>query len=86
MPWAPIGLPSPRSRAPFWQPGTTAFDVLLVGQEEVIRAETDAHPAVAQLPIEIVHASEVIGMEEKAAQAVKLEARLVDAGWTSPGA
>ncbi len=45
--------------------------VLLVGKEEVIRAETDAHPAVEQLPIEIVHASEVIGMQEKAAHAVK---------------
>jgi glycerol-3-phosphate acyltransferase PlsX len=47
--------------------------VLLVGQEDVIRAETDAHPAVQQLPIEIVHASEVIGMQEKAAHAVKLK-------------
>ncbi|MGA2963025.1 MAG: phosphate acyltransferase PlsX [Candidatus Korobacteraceae bacterium] len=45
--------------------------VLLVGQEEVIRAELAVHPAAQQLPIEIVHASEVIGMQEKAAHAVK---------------
>jgi glycerol-3-phosphate acyltransferase PlsX len=45
--------------------------VLLVGQEEMIRAEMATHPAAQQLPIEIVHASEVIGMQEKAAHAVK---------------
>ena len=45
--------------------------VLLVGKEDVIRAELAAHPAAQQLPIEIVHASEVIGMQEKAAHAVK---------------
>jgi glycerol-3-phosphate acyltransferase PlsX len=45
--------------------------VLLVGKEDLIRAETALHPAAQQLPIEIVHASEVIGMQEKAAHAVK---------------
>jgi len=45
--------------------------VLLVGKEDVIRAEMAVHPAALQLPIETVHASEVIGMQEKAAQAVK---------------
>jgi len=44
--------------------------VLLVGREEVIRAELDRHPH-AGLPIEIVHASEQITMEDKAAQAVR---------------
>jgi glycerol-3-phosphate acyltransferase PlsX len=45
--------------------------VLLVGREEQLRAELRHHPSAATLPIEIVHASEVIGMDEKAAQAVR---------------
>jgi glycerol-3-phosphate acyltransferase PlsX len=46
--------------------------VLLVGQEDVVRAEMAHHTHVARgLAIEVVHASEFIGMDEKAAQAVK---------------
>jgi glycerol-3-phosphate acyltransferase PlsX len=45
--------------------------VLLVGQREVVSAELAHHPEAAGLPIEVVHASEFIGMDEKAAQAVK---------------
>lgn len=45
--------------------------VLLVGREEVVRAEMAHHPGVRQLPIEVVAASEIIGMHEKAAQAVR---------------
>src|SRR5215472_4474904 len=45
--------------------------VLLVGPESVVGAELDLHPVWRRLPIEIVHASEVIGMHEKAAQAVR---------------
>jgi phosphate acyltransferase len=45
--------------------------VLLVGQQEVVSAELAHHPEAAGLPIEVVHASEFIGMDEKAAQAVK---------------
>jgi phosphate acyltransferase len=45
--------------------------VLLVGREEQLRAELRHHPSAANLPIEIAHASEVIGMDEKAAQAVR---------------
>jgi glycerol-3-phosphate acyltransferase PlsX len=45
--------------------------VLLVGPEATIQAELDRHPAAAGLPIEIVHASEVITMEDKAVQAVR---------------
>lgn len=44
--------------------------VLLVGREEVIRAELDRHPH-SGLPIEIVHAREQITMYDKAAQAVR---------------
>jgi glycerol-3-phosphate acyltransferase PlsX len=45
--------------------------VLLVGREEVLRQELAHHPQAARLPIEIVHASEVITMEDKAAQALR---------------
>jgi len=39
--------------------------VLLVGQEPVVKAELDRHRGAAHLPIEIVHASEYITMEDK---------------------
>jgi glycerol-3-phosphate acyltransferase PlsX len=45
--------------------------VLLVGQEDRIRPELERHRWVSRLPIEIVQASEVITMEDKAAQAVR---------------
>jgi phosphate acyltransferase len=45
--------------------------VKLVGQEDVLRAEMAHHPSARSLPIDIVHASEAIGMHEKAAQAVR---------------
>lgn len=45
--------------------------VLLVGREEVLRQELADHPQAARLPIEIVHASEAITMEDKAAQALR---------------
>jgi len=46
-------------------------EVLLVGQEDLIRKELRLHPLSQGLPIKIVHASEVIGMNEKAAKAVR---------------
>jgi glycerol-3-phosphate acyltransferase PlsX len=39
--------------------------VLLVGPEEVVKMELDRHSAAARLPIQIVHASEFITMEDK---------------------
>lgn len=49
--------------------------VLLVGREAHIREELareiERHPTVRNLPIDIVHATEVIGMGEKAATAVR---------------
>jgi phosphate acyltransferase len=44
--------------------------VLLVGREEIIQAELARH-SYRDLPIEIIHASEYITMEDKAAQAVR---------------
>jgi glycerol-3-phosphate acyltransferase PlsX len=45
--------------------------VLLVGQEQLIRQELKFHPLWRRLPVEIVPASEVISMQEKAARAVR---------------
>src|SRR5437764_5321722 len=49
------------------------FDVavLLVGPEAQLRAELQHHPSARHLPIEIVNATEVIGMGEKAMQAIR---------------
>jgi glycerol-3-phosphate acyltransferase PlsX len=45
--------------------------VSLVGNDAAIRAELIRYPAASGLPLEIVHASEVITMEDKAVQAVR---------------
>src|SRR5277367_5797600 len=45
--------------------------VLLVGPEQTLQAELGRYLGVSRLPIEIVHASEVITMDDKAAQAVR---------------
>lgn len=45
--------------------------VLLVGPEDKIKAELRHHPSAPSDQIHVVHASEVIGMQEKAAQAVR---------------
>jgi glycerol-3-phosphate acyltransferase PlsX len=47
------------------------ISVALVGPEETIRAELWRHPLARLLPISIVHASEVIHMDENALQAVR---------------
>jgi phosphate acyltransferase len=39
--------------------------VLLIGPEATVKAELDRHPAAPRLPIEIVHASEYITMDDK---------------------
>ena len=45
--------------------------VLLVGPEALLRHELASHPVARHLPIEVVNATQVIGMHEKAAQAVR---------------
>ncbi len=45
--------------------------VALVGREEPIRAELARYPAAAGLPLDVVAATEVITMEDKAVQAVR---------------
>jgi phosphate acyltransferase len=45
--------------------------VLLIGPEATLKAELERHPTASRLPLEVVHASEVITMEDKAVQAVR---------------
>jgi glycerol-3-phosphate acyltransferase PlsX len=45
--------------------------VILVGVEDVVRAELSQHPQAGDLPIEVHHASEFITMEDSAAKAVR---------------
>lgn len=45
--------------------------VLLVGQEDAVRRELALHPEHRELPIEVVHASEVVTMDDSAAKAVR---------------
>jgi phosphate acyltransferase len=45
--------------------------VLLVGPEPIVKAELDRHASASGLAIEIVHASQVISMKDKAVQAVR---------------
>src|SRR4029077_36501 len=45
--------------------------VILVGQEDVVRAELALYPQAAGLPIQVHHASEFITMEDSAAKAVR---------------
>jgi len=45
--------------------------ILLVGPEQQLRSELAHHPSAHELPIEVVNATEVIGMHDKAAQAVR---------------
>src|SRR5258707_7141848 len=45
--------------------------VLLVGPEDRLRQELAGHPTARNLPIDVVNATQVIEMEEKAVQAVR---------------
>ena len=45
--------------------------VVLVGPEELLRRELAGHPSAHNLPIDVVNATQVIEMEEKAVQAVR---------------
>src|SRR5579862_6472931 len=45
--------------------------VILVGLEDVIRAELALHPQAAGLPIEVRHATEFITMEDSAAKTIR---------------
>ncbi len=51
--------------------GTLGVKVLLVGQQDVVRRELEQYDGYRDLPIEIVHASERVTMEDSAAKAVQ---------------
>jgi glycerol-3-phosphate acyltransferase PlsX len=51
--------------------GSLSVKVILVGQQDVVRRELEQHKGYQELPIEIIHASERITMEESAAKAVR---------------
>jgi len=48
-----------------------AVKVILVGQQDVVRRELEQHDGFRDLPIEIVHASERVTMDDSAARAVR---------------
>src|SRR6266403_60070 len=50
---------------------TLGVKVILVGREEVIRRELAQHDGVESLPIDVVHASERVTMEDAAAKAMR---------------
>jgi glycerol-3-phosphate acyltransferase PlsX len=50
---------------------TLGVKVVLVGQEDLVRTELAQHEDYRQLPIEVVHASERVTMEDSAAKAVR---------------
>ena len=47
--------------------------VLLVGPQDRLKSDLERYPGARRLPIEVVHASEVITMDDKAAQIIPLE-------------
>src|SRR5260370_7805224 len=51
--------------------GSLGVKVILVGLEHAIRRELNSHDGWRDLPIEIVHASETITMEDSAPRAVR---------------
>src|SRR2546423_2253276 len=65
------GAPKPEIEGAIHAARSYGVRVLLVGPEAAIKAELDRHPAASQLPLEIVNASQVITMEDKAVQAVR---------------
>src|SRR5512140_284382 len=51
--------------------GSLGVKVILVGQQDAVRRELEQHEGHRDLPIEIVHASERVTMEDSAAKAVR---------------
>ena len=63
--------PDPEIRGAILACRSLPVRVCLVGQQERIRPILNEHLNGERLPIDVVHASEVIGMDEKAAHAVR---------------
>jgi glycerol-3-phosphate acyltransferase PlsX len=81
-------FPKPEVEGSIRAAKTHAVRVILVGDEGVVRRELNQHDGWRELPIEIVHASERITMEDSAAKAARsrrdssmhVACRLVSAG------
>src|SRR6202050_2022381 len=63
--------PKPESEGAIHAARSYGVRVLLVGPEATIKAELERHPAASRLPVEVVPASQIISMEDKAVQAVR---------------
>ena len=64
--------PKPEVEGAILAARTFDVEILLVGPEDTVRAELESHPSSRILRnLKLVHAPEVIGMHEKAAQAVR---------------
>ncbi|MGH9720543.1 MAG: phosphate acyltransferase PlsX [Bryobacteraceae bacterium] len=50
---------------------TLGVRVILVGREDVVRKELEKHKEASELPIDVIHASEVVTMDDSAAKAVR---------------
>jgi len=64
-------LPKPEVEGSIRAAKTHGVRVILVGDEGVVRRELNQHDGWRELPIEIVHASERITMEDSAAKAAR---------------
>jgi phosphate acyltransferase len=63
--------PKPEIEGAIYAARNYGVRVLLVGPEATLKAELERHPTASRLPLDVVHASEVITMEDKAVQAVR---------------
>src|ERR1700719_3070387 len=57
--------PKPEIEGAIQAPRQYGVRVLLVAPETALKAELERHPAAARLPVEVIHASEFITMEDK---------------------
>jgi phosphate acyltransferase len=64
-------FPKPEVEGSIRAAKTLGVRVILVGDEEVVRRELNQHDGWRELPIEVVHASERITMEDGAAKAAR---------------
>ena len=73
MQWAETMPQNPKWKGPSEPPGALGVRILLVGQEDAVRRELALYDDWRSLPIEVVHASERITMDDSAARAVRVK-------------
>ena len=71
MQWAETTAPKSEVDGAVQAARSLGVKVILVGQEDAVRRELEQHDGWRDLPIEVVHASERITMEDSAARAVR---------------